>query len=265
MAPKQSALARANARIVPLQIVERASQDVAYGRVSSDIQEQAETIESQKRLLRKDILSRDDPSLALKDQRKLVAEFWDDPCSGTVPLEKRPDGARLVRLICQRGRIDCDGTCGGTGVVIDTVWITKLDRLARQLQILIEIEAFFRRHGIGLRCLEHDINTKSPTGELIFIILGAIAQWERKVILERTANGKKTKVMEGKYMGRQAGFGLKTDEHGYLVVDDSLVGQTGKMAYEIVREIFDNIVGGSSIDREAERFGLTPRRVGFLP
>jgi site-specific DNA recombinase len=245
-------------------VIERAEQCAPYGRVSSDVQHDSETINSQKRLLLKDISSRDDPTLAVKDQRKLVAEFWDDPCSGTIPFEDRPEGKRLVNAICSRGNIDCDGTCNATDVVIDTVWVTKLDRLARRLQILIEIEGFFRRHRVGLRCLEHDINTATPTGGLIFTILGAIAQWEREVILERTASGKRTKASEGKFMGGRRTFGLKTDEHGYLVVDDTLIGKTGKMAYEIVREIFENIVNGSSLEREAERYGLTTRRVGVM-
>jgi site-specific DNA recombinase len=262
MAPKQSA-AKRRVHLVPLSPVVRASQDVPYGRVSSDIQHDSQTIETQKRILRKDITSRDDPNLPVGEQRKLVDEFWDDPCSGTIPFEDRPEGKRLVRSICARGDIDCDGSCGGTGIVIDTVWVTKLDRLARRLLILIEIEKFLRLHRVGLKCLEHNIDTSSPTGALIFTILGAIAQWEHGVILERTANGKRTKTVEGRHMGRKS-LGLKTDEQGYLVIDDALVGQTGKMAYQIVQEVFANIIDGSSIEREAERFGITPRRIHLM-
>jgi site-specific DNA recombinase len=266
MAPKRSMMAlRARAQLT---IVERASQDVAYGRVSSDQQREEQTIQTQKDLLIGDINSRD-PLISGRDipvsqQRKLVGQFWDDGVSGTIPFEQRSEGRKLVAAICRYTNIGCDGSCGGTGMVIDTVWVTKLDRLARRLQILIEIEAFFRRHGVGLRCLDYDINTKTPTGTLIFTILGAIAQWEREIILERTAGGKRTKASEGKYMGGRRTLGLKTDENGYLVVDETLVGGTGKMAYQIVREIFDNVIDGSSIDREAERFGLTPRVVGGI-
>ena len=237
--------------------------DAPYGRVSSDVQHEAQSIEAQKRVLLRDIASRDDPDLPIKEQRKLVDQFWDDPCSGTIPFEQRPEGKRLVRTICSRGDIDCEGDCGGTGVVIDTVWVTKLDRLARRLQILIEIEAFLRKHRVGLRCLEHNIDTTTPTGSLIFTILGAIAQWEHGIILQRTAEGKRHKAAEGRHMGRRS-LGLKTDESGYLVVDDALVGNTGKMAYEIVQQVFANIIAGSSIEREAERFDITPRRIHWM-
>lgn len=237
--------------------------DVVYGRVSSDIQHEAQSIEAQKRVLIRDVTSRDDPDLPIKDQRKLVDQFWDDPCSGTIPFEQRPEGKRLVHMICSRGDIDCDGDCGGTGMVIDAVWVTKLDRLARRLQILIEIEAFLRHHRVGLRCLEHNIDTTTPTGSLIFTILGAIAQWEHGIILQRTAEGKRTKAAEGRHMGRRT-LGLRTDDNGYLVVDETLIGKTGKMAYEIVQQVFANIIAGSSIDHEAERFGITPRRIHLM-
>lgn len=268
MAPKPLSAARKQAAIVPLSIVGRAKMCAPYGRVSSDIQHEEQTIESQKRILLTDILSRDNPTLDAEHQQKLVRDgdedgFWDDPCSGTVPFEERPAGRRLVRLLCARGSISCDGTCGGTGAVIDLVWITKLDRLARNLQVLIETEAFFRRHGAGLRCLEFNLNTADPTGELIFMILGAIAHWERKIILQRTATGKHTKAVEGRAMGRVA-FGLKKDENGYLVVDDTLIGKTQKMAYEIVQEVFANVIAGSSIEREAERFGISERRIHLM-
>lgn len=259
MAPKP----KRHIALVPLTLVERASMDVAYGRVSSDVQHEAQSIEAQKRVLIRDITSRDDADLPIKDQRKLAGEYWDDPCSGTIPFEQRPEGKRLVQAICSRGDIDCEGSCGGTGVVIDTVWVTKLDRLARRLQILIEIEKFLRLHRVGLRCLEHNIDTTTPTGGLIFTILGAIAQWEHGIILQRTAEGKRTKAAEGRHMGRRS-LGLKTDDNGYLVVDDSLVGSTGKMAYEIVQQVFRNIINGSSIEREAERFDITPRRIHLM-
>jgi site-specific DNA recombinase len=268
MAPKRSLAAARGSALIPLSIIERASQDAPYGRVSSLIQREEQTIETQKDLLIGDITSRD-PAISGRDipvsqQRKLVAQFWDDGVSGTVPFEQRPEGRRLIATICRYASMSCKGDCGGTGLVIDTVWVTKLDRLARQLQILIEIEAFFRAHGVGLRCLDYDINTKTSTGTLIFTILGAIAQWEREIILERTAGGKRTKASEGKYMGGRRTLGLKTDENGYLVVDDALVGKTGRMAYQVVKEIFDNVIEGSSIDREADRFGLTPRIVGGI-
>jgi site-specific DNA recombinase len=261
MAPKLTALAAQRARLVPLVIVGIAERSVAYGRVSTELQKEDETINGQKTVLLKDITIRDDPSLPIAQQRRLVGQFWDDGVSGTVPLEQRPEGRKLVAMVCERGNIRCKGECN-TPQQIDVVWATKLDRLARTLQILIEVEAFLRNHGVKLRVLEHNIDTTTPMGIMIFTILGAIAQWEREVILERTASGRKQKASEGKFVGGRRTFGLKTDKNGYLIVDDALVAGTSEMAYKIVQQIFDNVVNhGSSAFREAQRWGMTDRRV----
>jgi len=264
MAPKQTASAAKRARLVPLTLIQRAQQCVAYGRVSTELQREAQSINVQKNLLVNNITAQDNPDLPVADQRKLVAQFWDDGVSGTIPLEDRPEGRRLVGLICNRGSIHCEGDCGSTAVV-DAVWATKLDRLARRLQVLIAIEAFLRHHGVALRVLEFNIDTSTPMGKMIFTILGAINEWEREVILERTHSGRKQKVVEGKFVGGRRTMGLKVDADGHFVVDDELVGKTGEMAYRIVQQIFENVaLHGSTAGREAQRFGFTERRVGWI-
>jgi len=263
MAPKQHGLAR-RGHLVPLASLVRPQQCAAYGRVSSDKQHEDQTITTQQTLLLVDITSRDRPDLPESEQRKLVAQFWDDPVSGTVPLEKRSEGSKLISLICNRGDIRCSGDCHAAAV-IDVVWITKLDRLARQLQILIEIEAFFRCHGVALRCLEFNIDTGDRNGKLMFHILGVIAEWERETILERTSQGRRQKASEGKFVGGRRTFGLTTDEHGYLIIDTTLIEGVNKMACDIVKEIFENVaLHGSTAFREAQRFGLTERKVGGI-
>ena len=77
MAPKLTALAAQRARLVPLVILGIAERSVAYGRVSSESQKEDETINGQKTVLLKDITIRDDPSLPIAQQRKLVGQFWD--------------------------------------------------------------------------------------------------------------------------------------------------------------------------------------------
>jgi site-specific DNA recombinase len=264
MAPRLSAAAAQRARSVPLVIVGNAERDAAYGRVSTDLQKEAETINAQKTVLLKDITVRDDPSLPITQQRRLVAQFWDDGISGTIPLEQRPEGRQLVSMVCERGDIRCEGQCRTPGQ-IDVVWATKLDRLARKLQILIQIEGFLRAHGVALRVLEFNIDTSTPMGTMIFTILGAINQWEREVILERTNNGRRQKAAEGKFVGGRRTFGLKTDAEGHLIVDEALVAGTNEMAYRIVQQIFENVAyNGSSAFREAQRWGMTDRRVQLM-
>lgn len=261
MAPKQPKGLARRGHLVPLSLIVRPQQCVAYGRVSSEKQKEDQTIEVQKTLLIADITSRDRADLPESEQRKLVAQFWDDPVSGTVPLEKRPEGSHLISLICNRADIHCRGDCGATAVV-DVVWVTKLDRLARKLQILIEIESFFRGHEVALRCLEFNIDTSDRNGKLMFHILGVIAEWERETILERTDGGRRQKASEGRFVGGRKTWGYETDDDGCLVIDTTLIEGTQMMAADIIKEIFDNVaLHGSTAHREAQRFNLTERRV----
>jgi DNA invertase Pin-like site-specific DNA recombinase len=67
------------------------------------------------------------------------------------------------------------------------VW--KLDRLARSLKQLIEKAADLKGRGIGLVSLTGAIDTASPGGMLVFHVLGAVAEFERALIRERTLAG----------------------------------------------------------------------------
>lgn len=83
----------------------------------------------------------------------------------------------------------------------DTLVVWKLDRLARSLKQLIETAADLKARGIGLVSLTDAIDTSSPGGMLVFHMLGAIAEFERALIRERTMAG----LEEAKRKGRRGG------------------------------------------------------------
>jgi DNA invertase Pin-like site-specific DNA recombinase len=66
----------------------------------------------------------------------------------------------------------------------DTLTVWKLDRLARSLRDLIAILEDFDKRGIHFRSLTEEINTATPGGKLIFHIFGALAEFERGLIIE---------------------------------------------------------------------------------
>ena len=84
----------------------------------------------------------------------------------------------------------------------DTFVVTKLDRLARSTAHLLEIVEKLNDKGVGLHILDPDINTNSVFGELILTVIGAIAQFERKMMLERQREGIKKARDDGRYRGR---------------------------------------------------------------
>ena len=68
----------------------------------------------------------------------------------------------------------------------DTLVICKLDRLARSLQELLSTAADLEARGINLQVLDQAIDTSTPTGRLLFQILGSVAEFERSLAIERT-------------------------------------------------------------------------------
>jgi DNA invertase Pin-like site-specific DNA recombinase len=71
----------------------------------------------------------------------------------------------------------------------DTLVITKLDRLARSTLDLTKIADQLNREEIELVVLDQNIDTKTPTGKLLFTMLGAIAEFENEIRKERVAEG----------------------------------------------------------------------------
>jgi len=83
----------------------------------------------------------------------------------------------------------------------DTLVVTKLDRLARSVTHLGEIVERLGQKKVALRILDLGIDTSSATGELVLNVMGAIAQFERKMMLERQREGIAKAKAEGRYKG----------------------------------------------------------------
>lgn len=85
----------------------------------------------------------------------------------------------------------------------DTLVVWKLDRLGRNLAELIQTVQRIQEKGAHFRCLTQPIDTASPMGMLIFHIFGAMAQFERELIRERTLAGLAAAKARGRVGGRR--------------------------------------------------------------
>ncbi len=97
----------------------------------------------------------------------------------------------------------------------DVLVCTKLDRLARSLPNLIEIRNLLERKNVALVILSvggQPIDTRTPTGKLMLSIMGAIAEFERELTLERMREGVARAKREGRYRGRKPTARAKTKE-----------------------------------------------------
>jgi DNA invertase Pin-like site-specific DNA recombinase len=94
----------------------------------------------------------------------------------------------------------------------DTLVVCKLDRLARSVRDLIRIIDTLKTKDVGLRILNMNFDTASPTGKMMLTILGSIAEFEREIMLERQREGIAKAQSEGKYRGRAPTARAKADQ-----------------------------------------------------
>src|SRR2546429_6598125 len=83
----------------------------------------------------------------------------------------------------------------------DTLVVWRLDRLGRSLKHLIETITTLSNQGIGFKSLTENIDTTTSGGKLIFHIFGALAEFERDIIRERTQAG----LLAARARGRRGG------------------------------------------------------------
>ena len=103
----------------------------------------------------------------------------------------------------------------------DTLVVTKLDRLARNVAHLCEIVERIKARGASLRILAMGLDTGTPTGTLMLNVLGAVAQFEREIMLERQREGIAKAKAAGKYKGRVGVDAAKVKAFCKTIVDNA--------------------------------------------
>lgn len=88
----------------------------------------------------------------------------------------------------------------------DTLVVWRLDRLGRSLRHLIETVGALEERGIGFRSVQEAIDTTTSSGKLVFQIFGALAEFERNLIRERTQAGLAAARARGRNGGRPKGL-----------------------------------------------------------
>ncbi|MCL4336707.1 MAG: recombinase family protein [Candidatus Thermoplasmatota archaeon] len=84
---------------------------------------------------------------------------------------------------------------------IDLIICTKLDRWGRSLKDLIETLNFLESKNVNMIFLDQNIDVRTPMGRMLFQILGAVAEFERNLFVERTREGRMRAMLHGTMSG----------------------------------------------------------------
>ncbi len=135
-----------------------------------------------------------DPEMQLRELREycqrrgwsLAGEYVDAGISGAK--DSRPELSRLMADAHRRR--------------FDAVVVWRFDRFARSVSHLLHALETFRSLGIEFVSLTEQVDTSTPTGKMVFTVLGAVAELERGLIAERVRAGLRNARAKGRRLGR---------------------------------------------------------------
>lgn len=146
--------------------------------------------------------STDNQELKLQDEvlNKFISRMKEDNPEKEYDVLDFEDyavsGKNVERLGFQKMMMICDKR------KIDIIIFTKLDRLARSLQDLLNTASKLESRGVEFIVVEQNLDTSTSQGKLLFHILGAFAEFERTIIRERMEAGRKRALIVGTKSGK---------------------------------------------------------------
>lgn len=141
----------------------------------------------------------------------------------------------------------------------DALVVTKLDRLARSMRDLLDIVDRVKAKGAALRILNMNLDTSTATGELMLNVLGAVAAFERSMMIERQREGIAKAKAEGKFKGRAPTARAKAGEvEAMLAAGDSPTAVAKKLG--IGRSSVYRAIAERNLERQS-LYSRTDRQV----
>jgi DNA invertase Pin-like site-specific DNA recombinase len=115
----------------------------------------------------------------------------------------------------------------------DQLIITKLDRLGRSLEHLIELSKILQQRDVDLVVLDQGIDTSTAVGRMFFHILGAIAEFEHALMSERTLDGLAAARARGRSGGQKPKLGPRQAKLAREMYDET--GADGKRKHTVAQ------------------------------
>lgn len=162
-----------------------------YLRVSSEEQRERQTILTQRNLAER---------YCILNEITIYSWYADDGVSGTIPLDQRPEGLRLIQ--------------DAKDSKFDTIYIYRIDRLGRDPRLILNAVNDLELLGVQVKSMTEPFDTTSPSGRFLLTTLSGVAGFERDVLIQRSIEGTNRLAREGVWLG-----GIVT--YGYQVVGKS--------------------------------------------
>jgi site-specific DNA recombinase len=189
-----------------------------YARVSSEEQRERQSIETQF-----------DFAQRFCDMHKLpiFRIFADDGISGTVPLDRRPEGSQILR----------DARLGK----FDQLLVFKLDRLGRDTRLILNAVADLEKLGVRVQSMTEQFDASSAAGKLMLTMLSGFASHEREVIRERSVAGTNRVAESGAWLGGVVPYGYRKvgeKREAHLVVSEEKIPGQDLSEADVIRLIY---------------------------
>lgn len=196
-----------------------ASSSVAlYLRVSTEEQRERQSIDTQREFGEK---------YTDLHQLRVHRVYPDDGISGTVPLEKRPEGQRILQA----------ARCGEFSQLL----VYKLDRLGRDTRLILNAVAELEKLGVRVRSMTEEFDTATATGRLMLTMLSGFAAHERDQIRERSMAGTDRLARAGAWLGGIVPYGYRKegeDKEARIVISEDEIPGVGISEAEVIRQVY---------------------------
>lgn len=153
--------------------------------------------------------------------------YADDGVSGTILLEERPEGRRILLDARQRK--------------FDQLLVYKLDRLGRDTRLILNAVAELERLGVRIRSMTEEFDTATATGRLMLTMLSGFAAHEREVIRERSIAGTNRLAEAGAWLGGIVPYGYRKEgkrREARLVISEDPIAGLNLSEAEVIRSIY---------------------------
>jgi site-specific DNA recombinase len=153
--------------------------------------------------------------------------YADDGIPGTVPLESRPSGIRLLEH-ARQGKFD-------------QLLVFKLDRLGRETRLILNAVADLEKLGVRVRSMTEEFDTATATGRLMLTMLSGFAAHERELIRERSLAGTNRLAEAGAWLGGVVPYGYRREgekAQARIVVTEEAIPGFQMSEAEVVRTIY---------------------------